>query len=626
LRAKARALEFGDSALIEQAIKAPNFDGDLQRVAEAIAKAGDDPVKQLDALKALAGGTLYQRLQAGYYNSLLSGVKTHLRNFIGNSANAVANLVTPIGAVPIDVARAALTGTPREVYLRELPEGVVATFTALPQALRDFGFTLKHGYTPATVSAAAAGVFDAPRIEVPGGMLTNWPSRLLEASDALFRSLARNQELHMGAYAAARRTGRPGGDLQRMAELIAGTGAESEALRRRADEFARRAVFQEDPGAAITYLLQIKSNPAVHPAIRTAATFIAPFMRTPSNILRQGLEASPIGFTMPAAKQGGREGAQAMGRAAIGSAALLPLAYMAATGRLSGNGPTDPGERAALLEKGWQANSIKIGDRWIRFQLFQPLSVPAAAVANAFERFMEGDRSDRAAEEAVGQAVAGAAASLLDQSFLAGLNGLLDAISDPERNAQQFLSVFAQGLVPGSGLLRNITQAIDPVVRKPEGVREAVAAIIPGLSQTVPAKQTRFGEDVERPGGPVQRGFVVPETSQEKADPVADTLAALGISPQIPRARLQRRGQEIPLTREQEHVIVKAIGRVRRLRLGPVIRSRGFQQMSEDAQRRMLENIVSSATHDVNGFATGRIVNGAPITVEQVVGAVVSGR
>ena len=179
--------------------------------------------------------------------------------------------------------------------------------------------------------------------------------------------------------------------------------------------------IQESPGAAIEYLLQSKSNPAVHPAIRTAATFIAPFMRTPSNILRQGLEASAIGFTMPAAKQGGREGAQAMGRAAIGSVALMPLAYLAATGRLSGNGPTYPGERAALLEKGWQANSIKFGNTWVCFQLFQPLSVPAAAVANAFERFMEGDRTDRAAEEAVGQAVAGAAASLLDQSFLAGL-------------------------------------------------------------------------------------------------------------------------------------------------------------------------------------------------------------
>jgi hypothetical protein len=162
------------------------------------------------------------------------------------------------------------------------------------------------------------------------------------------------------------------------------------------------------------------------------------------------------------------------------------------------------------------------------------------------------------------------------------------------------------------------------VVRKPEGVREAVKTIIPGLSQTVPAKQTRFGEDVERHGDPIRRGFVVPEVSTETPDPVADTLSSLGMAPQIPRARLQRRGQEIPLTREQEQVIVKAIGRVRRLRLEPVIRSRGFQQMSEEAQRRMLQNILSSATQDVNGLATGRILNGAPITVEQLVGGVVS--
>jgi hypothetical protein len=113
---------------------------------------------------------------------------------IGNSANAVANLVTPLGAAPVDVARAAIRGVPREVYLGEVPVGVTATFVAPPNAYRDFAFTMRHGYTPATVSRAA-GAFDAPRVEVPGGLLPNLPSRLLEASDAFFRRLAKAQEL-----------------------------------------------------------------------------------------------------------------------------------------------------------------------------------------------------------------------------------------------------------------------------------------------------------------------------------------------------------------------------------------------------------------------------------------------
>jgi hypothetical protein len=296
--------------------------------------------------------------------------------------------------------------------------------------------------------------------------------------------------------------------------------------------------------------------------------------------------------------------------------ALAPIAYLAASGRLSGNGPTDPGERAALYESGWLPNSVRIGDRWIRYQLFQPLSVPMAAMANAWDRFQQSDRSDKAAEESLGQAIAGAASSLLSQSFLAGLNGLLDAVADPERNAQRFLSTFAQGLVPGSGLLRNVTQAVDPVIRKPEGVTEAVKTIIPGLSESVPARRTRFGEEVRRPGGPIRRGFVVPEVSEVIRDPVADTLKRLDISPQVPRARLMRRGRVVPLTRAQAQVIEEAIGRERRARLVLVFQNPRLARQPEVIQRRVVEGALADVTRDVNARALEQLSRQAPLTVD----------
>jgi hypothetical protein len=112
----------------------------------------------------------------------------------------------------------------------------------------------------------------------------------------------------MGAFAIAKR-GR-GPIPMKMAELIFGTGPESIKLHAQADEFARRAVFQEDPGAAINHLLKLKSDPRIPVPLRALATFTAPFMRTPSNILRQGLEFSPAGFALPATRQEGRAGAQ----------------------------------------------------------------------------------------------------------------------------------------------------------------------------------------------------------------------------------------------------------------------------------------------------------------------------
>jgi hypothetical protein len=207
LRAKARVLELGDAKLIEQAIKAPGFDGNVKDLSAAIASAGNNPEKQLELLRTYAGGSFFDKATAAYYNGLLSGVKTHVRNLIGNTSNLLANMANPIGAAPVEAVRSRFQGRPPEVYLQEIPESVAATFIALPQALRDFTYTMRHGFTPLTVERAAAGKFDTPRVELPGGLITNWPARALEASDAAFRRLAFNQELYAGALAQARKEG-----------------------------------------------------------------------------------------------------------------------------------------------------------------------------------------------------------------------------------------------------------------------------------------------------------------------------------------------------------------------------------------------------------------------------------
>jgi hypothetical protein len=556
---------------------------------------------------------------------LLSGVKTHLRNTIGNSFNMLANLANPLGAVPMDIARSQLTGAPRTTYLAEIPESVVATFTSMPSAFRDAMFTLRHGFTPRAVSQAAAGKFDVVRAELPGGSLLNLPSRALEAADAFFRTLAYQQELTASAYAKVRgQANANSGHLSlRMSELMAGDTPEALKVQQAADRFAARAVFQEEPGPVLSRIIALKNDPNVPGVFRGAMTFVAPFLKTPGNILRQGAEYTPAGFLMKAAKAEGREGAQALGRAALGSLALAPIAYLAATGRLSGNGPTDAGERAALMEKGWRPNSVKIGDSWVAYNLFQPMSVGIAAVANAHERFAKSDRSDAAAEESLTAALSGAAASFLDQSFLAGVSGLLDAVQDPERNAKRFMSQFAQGLVPASGLMRNVTQAIDPVVRKPEGAIEAVKTIVPGLSDTVPPRRGRFGQEITRQGGPIRRGFTVPEISTETSDPVAAMLEEVAVHPQVPRPpKLVIDGKPVAFTREQADLIVQAIGQERRQRLERLMQGSPVftrPDTAEGLKARAVRRELAESAEAVDSRVRALLRRREPLTLERMV-------
>lgn len=143
LRSRARVLEYGDAAFIEAALKAPGFAEDTARVARAVAEAGGDPLKQLQALRE-AGGTGFDRVAGLYYNSLLSGVKTNLRNAIGNTFNAIANTITPLGAAPADSIRARLTGAPRTVFAGEFGQNIAGAFAGLEAGFRDALFTLRH--------------------------------------------------------------------------------------------------------------------------------------------------------------------------------------------------------------------------------------------------------------------------------------------------------------------------------------------------------------------------------------------------------------------------------------------------------------------------------------------------
>jgi hypothetical protein len=246
-------------------------------------------------------------------------------------------------------------------------------------------------------------------------------------------------------------------------------------------------VFQE-PGNQVTRALQALLRVP-------GASFIIPFVRTPGNILRQGLEFSPAGFAMKGARTGeGGIGSQAQGRALPGSLALMPMVVWAAQGKLSGSGPSDAAERVALMESGWRPNSVRIGDQWVSYSLFQPISVPVSLVANMWEAWQYGQETPAASD--VATAVSKTARSFLDQSFMSGLFDLQAALDDPDQFAEWYLGRMASSLVPFAGAVRTAQQAIDPTVRQPKGIAESFMAKLPGVSTEVPARISRFGEEV----------------------------------------------------------------------------------------------------------------------------------
>lgn len=617
LKTQARVFELGDQAFLEHVMDLPQFNKSVSEAARLMAEAGEDPAKQLAVMKQFSTRSVGDLATGAYYNSLLSGVKTPLRKTLGDAFNLITNMALPAVTAPVDMLRSAVTGKEREVFAGEMGQQLVGLWAALPKAIENAGFVLKNGFSLHTVQDLASGErsdFDILTHDLPGGFIPNAPTRVLKGVTDFFSTLAQHQELYSNAYAKALKAGlkEPGQIQDFMTKLIAGSGKDSQKLFAEADEYARRATFQDKGGPIVQAILDLKNNTKTNPMIRTAMTFLAPFVRLPGKILQRGLETSPAGFAMNAVQQGGRAGVQGMGRATMGSLALMPFVYLAMNGRLSGNGPSNPAEKEALYDKGWLPNSIKVGDKWVQYHLMQPFSTVMSVVGNAWDAFNSSNRTDKDAESIALQTIAKSVGSVLDQSYLAGLNSFMDAIHDPERFGQRWETQMAQGMVPASGLMRNISQAVDPVIRKPEGVEESMETIVPGMSENVPARLNRFGEPTTRPGGPIERGFLIPEISEEKHDPIGDMLERVGKTLGSPEGRLMNKGKKVTLTRDEQQTIEEAIGMERKTLLSPLL-------SNKNASKAAVESRLSEASRVVDERAMGMKKRGEPIVLNKLV-------
>jgi hypothetical protein len=612
-------LDTGDVKLIRAMANAPGARKDTQRIAQELAKLPDDPLVRYRYLQKQKQSSIMDKIRSYYYANILSGVKTHERNFIGNVANIASHLVVhPVGA-GIDVVTSAARGTPRTMRLDEMPTQAAGALAGLERGIRDFAFTMKEGVSPDALSRSLhtgeLGKLDIPRVEFAGGGLNpfNLPGRFLDASDTFFRSVSKNMELYGLASTTAKNEGLTGqAFLDRVATLRSATTPEGIALRDQAHLFARRSVFQEQPGEAVQ---KIQELVRMFPPL----TFIIPFIKTPANILRQGIEFSPLGAAMPAFRQGGRAGVQAQARVAVGTAAAGVLAYLAATGRLSGRGPSNAAERNALYEKQWKPNSVKIGDTWVSYQLFQPVSVQAAIIANLYEQLAESKADEDTIATTVADTMSRSMNSFLDQSFLSGLFDFVEAIQSVDRSAARVAGRTVSGLVPLSSLQRQIAQGIDPVIRRPRTVEQNVLTSIPGLSQSVPPRLTRFGEEVVRPGGPVKRMIDPFNISPEVDDPVATELSRLGINISVPSGRLtmpvqlqDRTGlEEFPLSDAQTTGFRQSQGRAVRQILERVMQSPGYNRLSDVDRERVIRSVRTRAVGAVRDQARRQLLLGA---------------
>jgi hypothetical protein len=613
-------------------IRAAREMGDMDFVTKALEKGAlpDQVFEKLGQLSTKEEQYKYlrsltkpgaQELWKWYFiSNLLSGVKTHARNLIGNSTRIGAEMLGDFSAAAVGT----VTRNPGRISFGEAAAQLPATISGISDGFKKAVFSFKNGYT-----LDMAHEFTETAPEVFGGkLLPNIVGRTLNAEDEFFRTIGYTTELHRLAYRAARKEGLVGDALHtRFAEILDDPSVD---MIKAAKTHGAEMVFRQPPGKGTRKLRELmntldeagaamgnglnavgdrmtqsdfKAIRAVGKTIETGSflggvaklpigTFLMPFITTPANILRAGTHFSPAGLAVGAFKGDQK----AIGRGAVGTALLGWAAMKAAEGEMTGAAPTDAAERDKFYADGKKPNAIKIGDQWISYQTLAPLSFPLSVVANAVDTVRRARLDGPASANLAGEVLAKTANSVLDQSYLSGMMGLVSAITDYERRGDAFVGRTLTGFIPGSGLLRNVRDVVDDAVRAPEGISENIQASIPGLSSNIEPRLDMAGRTVRKSGNALVRGINPVEVSASKPDPVrqmmvdADTYYT---NPQI---------KNLGLTRQQETIFKKTLGAALEQQLSALAQDQSFMSLPAEERRREIESIKRDIGNQVRDY------------------------
>jgi hypothetical protein len=468
-----------------------------------------------DALRAAMKPGAFRKFLEYWKAGLLSGPSTHVANLVGNTLEQGIRAVETAVSAGMDLT---LPPGKRERFIGELGHELVGA---------------SHGFRPAMKSALhklyEAAALKAEKVDLGGGKLDSHvgaiggktgravriPFRALEAADEFFKVMFGEAELYKQAYRkAAKELGGKGKISERAASIIkearSDSGQHIDIIQAVAQSKLDRT-YQQDPGALAQGVMTLANRVPV-------LELLAPFKKTPANVIRTTIGRSPAGFVnafkkvqeFRQGKASRGEALDAIARPLVGTAVMAGFAAYARQGGMVGGDPQN--ERRAI--PGFQPYSF-VFDRpdgskvYLPFNRFEPIATLLGVVADMNEATQAKDVDDL-----FSKGLASVSENIFEKSYLKGLSDAVDVRSDPDRYLAQYVANMTGSLIPN--VIARGAKAADPVLRDvrpeekglaglPDRIAKTVQSRIPGLSDSLPARKTGTGEDIKKHGSALSR-------------------------------------------------------------------------------------------------------------------------
>jgi len=551
-----------------------------------------------DYIGALAPSTFYQKAVTLWKAGLLTGIKTSGLNTIANGMHGITETTKDIVAAPVDSVLSLFTGkrtlvaTPRG-SLAGLKEGFEHGWTYLRTGYNDRDAALKYDWKKVN--------FGKSKFARSLQAYEETVFRILGSEDYPFYYAAKARSITGQAMAMARNEKLEGKAFDaRVDELVANPN----------DEMIKYAVIDAETAvfANRTMLGDIAKQIQKAPG----GEIVIPFGRTPSAIAMQIVNYSPVGAVKSIVENianfDQRTFAQELGRAGLGTGIMWVGAELFKAGLLTLSRPEGEKEKELWKLEGRSANSIKVGDQWRSIQVFGPAGV-TLLIGGYFAQALEKTGSP---SRAITVALSGGAKSFSEQTFVRGVNMAVDALTDPERSFDTFVTSMAGSVVPT--IVADIARASDTVERRTAGPLQRIESRIPGARQTLEPDITVFGQDLPRYGGNVLEVMLDPtRPSKIRQDMVVDELRRLWDAGHKPSpTKLGDRLGYKALTPEQNTQLWRRAGEMTYVGIWEVITDPLYQSADDEEKSRYIDRSVENAKLIARAEMAFSLLDGLP--------------
>ena len=657
---------------IQRSIYNRKYDKDRATIQKMVATFDDPTQLQKFLMLSFSGKATGDFIYTAYIHSLLSAGVTHMTNLVTSSFMTVLNVTDEaVAALP-----ALGTGRPRDakMHLQSAKVAAVAGIAALPDAFRiartfnryqdtleaivkgtempkkpvipkdkypqrlyskefdSLGDALGHGhgsavefqgsYMDTIIESNPWKAADDPLV-VTGKhqhVTAYLPGDILRRGDFFVKTMQYAQGRNILAVRKLYRSGKPF-TKENLIKSIESLEPDDIMA---AIEFAERGTFQAELGQfgkLVTAATKMQPAPGV-----PAAKWIFPFIRTPVNLVKVGIEYSPFGGGTAIAKglkHGvGAEWDVSMARALTGIGIMGVLASLLDTDSITGRGG-DPGSPTEHFNKtyGRPPNSIKLFGKWYSYDWFEPLKFAIGLVANYKEAAESIDLSTRDGWDTLNAlfsaTVAGFMEVTIDENYINNLNNLILMLREVSEKHSELVETEGESLFDdkisivgktmtqvGAVMVPNFLHQLnrkcellgfgDDTFRMASTFQEKIMSRLPGFSKSLSPHIDFYGNPARQPEmwGP---NFFFPVRVREAMDENdLVTVELANIKPKIPRVGRTISGVE--LSHEQFSRMLTIIGKghkklgmpSKRKVLETLIKSKKYKKLSKEGKRTFL--------------------------------------